>query len=845
MSKVLSLALKINADSSGLKLDPVERALKRLGDETDKVTKVFDKFAGTSEVAARAQEQTAKALEDLTKARQAGTISAEEFAREFERVSEAANQEAAALERAARVTQANLTPTERFSQAQKELKQDLDAGRISQETYARAVEGAAKGLTDAERAAAGLGAAQKQIADSAASTTLKFNELSGIFAVLPGPLGNIAGRISGISSAAQGLSRIFSGGLLTGIRNIAASFTLLINPLTASLAGITAFAAASTAIASGLIALEDRVEKLGNTANKLGVSFQFVQVLDESARRSGTSIDAVSAAFGRLQKSVLGVDEESKAAQKALAELGVTAEELAALAPEEQYQRIGRALAGIEDPARRTATATALFGRAGADLIPFFNNIKGATDDLSRFGAVLSDIQKRNIDEFGNSMDRLGVATRTASDQLLAEFAPAASRTADAAAVALSAVANNADAIESAISTTILGTLDRLTGGLVTAVNLTSRAIDTFSGSSEKASLAAGGTANAIARSAAEIGALNAAFGNSQRGLDAIIAKAAEFGQAGFDAAFEFKQALDELAEQALEDGLNAEQYARGVGNATREFEKQIDVIRQVAAENKRLADDAQREAEAIERRADQLLEKAEGIPQIRRDLEAVEEEIFRVETALADARRSGAEEQAKALEDRLNKLNELSDNFSRLAQESDQGFEDGINAATSAAFKQLESLRRKRLELFGEEGREADVALFSQIAQARAQALEGETRADFDERIRQATKIFEREVKNLERLAKIREDIANQEQAIRERTLEIELERAEELASIRTGSVEIKDLRSGGISAFFDTLKEDPAIAEAKKQTKELEKIRGELAKLQAEKVEILAGTG
>jgi hypothetical protein len=94
-------------------------------------------------------------------------------------------------------------------------------------------------------------------------------------------------------------------------------------------------------------------------------------------------------------------------------------------------------------------------------------------------------------------------------------------------------------------------------------------------------------------------------------------------------------------------------------------------------------------------------------------------------------------------------------------------------------------------------------------------------------------------------RLKQLNEDISAQQDSLLDKQFEIQLARAEELANVRTGSVEINDIRSGGISAFFDTLKEDPAVAEAKKQTQELQAMRREIAKLNAEKVEILAGTG
>lgn len=421
-SRVLSLALKINADASGLKLDPVEKALQRLGQETDKVTAVFDKFAGTSEVAARAQEQTAKAIADLTEARRTGAITAQQFAEQFEAIADAANAEASALQRAAQITEQNLTPLERYDRTLAELNEQLNAGRISQETYSRAVEGSAKGLNDAERAARGLAVQQKEIDKAATSTTLKFNELSGVFSVLPGPLGNIAGRISGISSASEGLSRVFSGGLTQGFSSIAASVTSLVNPLTAAIAGITAFAAGATAVARGLIDLEDRVERLGNLADQLGVSFEFIQVLEEAGKRTGVSVESVSSAMTRLQRALAGADEESKKSVESLGRLGISVADLEGLSEQAKIELIGRQIAAIEDPAKRTAAAVELFGRSGVQLLPFFNQLGAAANDIERYGRALSELDRQRLDDFGSGLDALSLATQGLGQSLLLPF---------------------------------------------------------------------------------------------------------------------------------------------------------------------------------------------------------------------------------------------------------------------------------------------------------------------------------------------------------------------------------------------------------------------------------------
>jgi hypothetical protein len=918
MSKVLSLALKINADSSGLKLDPVERALKRLGDETDKVTKVFDKFASTSEVAAKAQQDTAKALEDLTKSRKAGTISAEEFAREFERISEAAGKEAAALERAAKVTEANLTPLQRFTRSQKELKADLDAGRITTETYTRALEGAAKGLTDAERAAQGLSVAQKDIESAAANTTLKFNELSGVFAVLPGPLGSIAGRISGIASASEGLSRIFAGGLRQGVTNLVGSFTALINPVTLALGGITAFAAGAAAVARGLVSLEDRVERLGNLANQLGTSFEFVQTLEEAGKRTGVSIEAVSSAFGKLQRTLADGGQEGEKANKALSRLGVTVDDLAGLSEDDKIRLLGRQIAAIKDPAERSAAAVALFGRQGLTLIPFFNNLERAEASMQKFGAAISDVDKDRIDQLGFAFDDIGTALTGLGNALLVPFAGLVEGISNAIANAIGAVTNAIrplleritpalDALGqrftawgeaifaasqeatlslqafgagfSAVFDLLSGLIDGILPGLQAyydaIVSTVLQLARVFSDSSKAILDAVNGLISAFAQlfgfgeGFAGVGeAIGAAFGKvysvlSQvvtvlgnfievvnrvvtvvvvgitKAVEVVVRLVAEFLR--FTGLGSLLQAIGntilsifggissifttiasaiggtvgrllEMAERFLGIKRSAESASAGVETVASAADRATSSTRALVAQQKQSTEEAKKQADAVQRIVDSSLEQLRienefggdsGRFRAAQNLLVIQQEIVRVQQEFAAAAAAGDQAAIGALRERLATLSQVA------IREND---------IASGARKQREEAAKEAERAAREAQREAERAA------------------------REAERIAEQRRKAEERINK---RIEEAQARFADRRFEIERERAEELAGIRAGSVKINDLRSGGISAFFDTLKEDPAIAEAKKQTRELEKLNKGIAKLEAEKVEILAGTG
>ena len=801
MANLLSLAAKINADASGFKLDPVQKALRALGEETDKVSSIFDKFTDTSEAAAKAQENTSKALQDLITARREGTVSAEEFAKAFERIRDAATQEAAALQRAADITQANLTPLERYDQSLAELNEQLNAGRISQETYARATQAAAKGLTDAERAARGFEVATEATADNAAKTTLQFNELSGVFAVLPGPLGNIAGRISGIASAGEGLSRVFAGGLKAGITNVAGSFSSLLTSTNLALAGVAAFAAGAAAITRGLVDLEARVKGLGAAADQLGVSFQTIQVLEEAAARAGTSIEAASTGIQKFAARIDDARSGTGAAAEAFRELGISQEELANTAPTELAARVAEELGKIEDPARRAALQVDLLGKSGEELRRTFSEIPGAADDLEKFGAAISPEDRARIEALGPAFDGFGVALRGLGQSVITPFAGIVAGLTETLGSLINVVTAVAQAIGAVLSPVLDG-VGAAFGLFADGINNTVGFFRSFFASTDEATDKVE-TLKAAAEDATEFDdAAAKAFQKTLEGVQQTLSDAvnesAQFGQAGFDAALQYQNSITELQRQFDQGIINEESFKRAAEQANEAYEQQIDTIRRATEETERKA---QAEADAVQSIIDANLE------QIR-----------------VDEQFGGDSNRAKAADNLLKLQQEQARVEEQLAAARAAGDQTAIDAATSrlATLDQVAA-------------RERDIA--SGVAKEREEAAKAA-----EDAAKEAERIAEQRSRELER---INDQILSKQEEFAARQFEIELERAQELATVRTGSIEINDIRSGGIGAFFDTLQEDPAIAEAKKQRAELEKIRKEIAKLNADKVDILAGTG
>jgi hypothetical protein len=867
MATILGLALKINADASGVprQLTTVERALQSLDVEAAKVTKVFETFARASGAAADVQQRFESEIKALTDALKAGDINGQQFAEGFAAIKrEAADTSAAFSEgariiekyrtdsdrlaeattrldrllelgaitqreynaelldasginaqiakaerdradisaRAARVVEANLTAAQRaqntYNAELQEYQTLLRAGAISQDDFNKAVDRSAQSFAKATIEAGKTGTA---IDTAGKGSTLQFNELSGILSALPGPLGNVAGRFSGLASAGEGLSRVFSGGLSAGISGIGSSVAALVNPFTLAVGSVAAFGAAATAVARGLVNLEDRVERLSRLSTQLGVSFEFVQVLEEAGRRADVSIEQLSGSFARLQNTLAGADEESKKAQEALQRLGVSVQDFGALSEQQRIDLIGERLAAIEDPAQRSAAAIALFGRSGVQLLPFFNELPGAATGMERFGRAVSDLDRARLADFGGGLDALSLATQGLGQTLLLPFVGLAEGIATALADVVAAitrvvdpigrlvgpaltqlgsviqvvgaglntiagifgvlasaiepigqfllpavvaqlVAMNAAAIAGGISglastfvaattatiayatsagaasaaTVALGTAIRATlastgvGILVVGAGLAANALfewfsaaDKTADQMDKTGASANKAADDASKLAEESKRVAAEVTKANDALNGAIAKAGEFGQAGFDAALEFQQALADLKEQADANELNAEQYSRGVALATAEFDKQVDRLKQIQDETRKAAEEAQKRVDADRQIVDSLLEQARVNEQFGGDTSraraadavlAAEREIARIKESVATARDSGDTQAVAAGEERIRQLQEIQNQQAAIA--------DGSARAAADEAKRVEDQKKRVDELIG-----------------------------------------------------------------------------------------------------------------------------------------------
>lgn len=924
MANILSLAMKINADASGVvkNLTPAERALEKLGNEARKINGVFDEFARGSQAAAKAAMQSATDFAFLANALRTGQVTPQQYAEEFaklkteatdaaaafregadiqrrygdaqkiaadqtqrlvdlylrgaidldalnnasidalginERAAESARRRAdelAALQREAdAIRSANLNAQEQFDRAVGRASVLQQQGLLTQQDFNRELERQAGIFARNTAAADGFG----KSVEKAGKSGLKFNELSGILSALPGPLGNIAGRFSGISSAAEGLGRVFNGGLNAGISSLSAQFSSLLTPANIAVGAFGAAAAGSAALVRGLVDLEGRVEQLGNAALRLGTDFQTIQVLNEAASRSGVAIDALAAG---IQKLAVNIDEARSGtgkAAEAFRELGVSQEELATLDPATLAQRTADALQGIEDPARRAALATETLGKAGLTLLPGFNAIAESEAALRRFSAAISDIDRDRIGSLGQAFDNVKTSLAGLGQSALLPFAGVVDGVARLFADLIGTVTRLAQAI-GFVLTPVLDLLgdgfSLLSDGLASVNGL----FDYLTGSNQKAAaevrtlraemedpLEAGFVkkfASDLERINANLSdAINESAAFGQAGFDAAlryqesirelqqqldngiineevfrrsaeqagnafreelsqieqdakleiqvtenaaqavasvraelskaIDESAALGQAGFDAALEYQNAVQELQRQFEAGIINEETLARGARAARDAYEAQVESVKKLEQEQRKLIENDRE-------RINTLLAANDAATKLEQDLQTVQREQARVSEELAAAREADNAAQANAAAARQGELDQLQAKLEEQQQALEQGFGQGFQAAFDNVNSNIDGLIAKSQQ-FGQAGFDAALRLQEGIAAAQQQARDGILNAEaFNQEVQRQQELFNEELAHLEKV-KQQKDKNAEESLAKEKQQNEELLRAQD----------------------------------------------------------------
>jgi len=200
-------------------------------------------------------------------------------------------------------------------------------------------------------------------------------------------------------------------------------------------AAVSPAALAAAAIASvglALMKVNQAMERLDEVAKKsksLGISGQNLMGFQHAAELAGVSAGGLSTAMQKMQKGVGEAMGGTGLAKDAIADMGIELKSFGLLDADEQFLQLADKIAAIQNPAERAAMATAVFGRAGADMLPMLmqgrDAIEGQMDALKGLQGELSDADFKAIEDANDAWTKVGKAFDGIWNQLSVMLAPA------------------------------------------------------------------------------------------------------------------------------------------------------------------------------------------------------------------------------------------------------------------------------------------------------------------------------------------------------------------------------------------------------------------------------------
>lgn len=169
-------------------------------------------------------------------------------------------------------------------------------------------------------------------------------------------------------------------------------------------------------------------DALAKAAQKSGTAVKAFSELAYAMELADIPADALSTALRKMQQEIANAGNGNKSALQSFTQLGISFENIRRLSPDRQFEEIADALSRIQDPAERTRLAVELFGRAGQDLLPAFEQgaagIRAAREEAQKLGRVLDEEGAKKIQEADDAMKRLTLSAQGLGRELVIKLAP-------------------------------------------------------------------------------------------------------------------------------------------------------------------------------------------------------------------------------------------------------------------------------------------------------------------------------------------------------------------------------------------------------------------------------------
>lgn len=187
-------------------------------------------------------------------------------------------------------------------------------------------------------------------------------------------------------------------------------------------AGIGAVAGISAVVSSAI----EGARELQSFSTRLGVSAESLSELKFAAEQNNIAFGQLAIGMQRMTRRVAEAAQGMGEAQGALKELGLDAEQLASMLPDQQLNEVAEALGGVKNQSDKVRLAFKLFDSEGVGLLQLFDSLGGSLKDLRKdahdLGVTMTDEAVESLDKAARAGDRFAAALKGVGQQFAIGF---------------------------------------------------------------------------------------------------------------------------------------------------------------------------------------------------------------------------------------------------------------------------------------------------------------------------------------------------------------------------------------------------------------------------------------
>lgn len=226
-------------------------------------------------------------------------------------------------------------------------------------------------------------------------------------------ISRLRGDIGGLQSSLTGLTA------LTGAQVLGSVFSTISSAATSAISSIVRMSSAAA----------DTVDNMSKFAQRIGVSYGVMSGFAYAADLAGVSTESLVGAMTKANILFEKASAGSTTAQAAFAGIGLSMEQLASMNADQRFYAIAEAISQLPTASQQAAAAVAIFGKAGASLLPLFQQgaggIREAVAEAERLGLVLTTAQGRNVEAMNDSWTKVRRSIDGIIQQVVANLSPA------------------------------------------------------------------------------------------------------------------------------------------------------------------------------------------------------------------------------------------------------------------------------------------------------------------------------------------------------------------------------------------------------------------------------------